>query len=50
MEELPIERNGKKDVPKIIVTSEDFLEYFPPFMENNKEAGNNFCKKVGAVM
>ena len=50
MEELPIERKGKKDIPKITVTSEDFLEYFPSFMENNKDAGNNFWKRVGAVI
>ena len=50
MEELPIERNGKKDVPKITVTSEDFLDHFPSFMENDKEPGNNLMKNVGAVM
>ena len=50
MEELPIDRKAKKDIPKITVTGEDFLEYFPSFMENNKEAGNNFWKKVGTVM
>ena len=50
MEEVPIERKAEKDIPKITVTGEDFLEYFPSFMENNKEAGNNFWKKAGAVM
>ena len=50
MEEMPIERKGKKDIPKITVTSEDFLECFPSFMENNKEAGNNLLEKVGVVM
>ena len=50
MEELPIERKGTKDIPNITVTSEDFLEYFPSFIENNKEAGNSSWKKVGAVM
>ena len=45
MEELPIEILDKKDIPKITVTSEDVLEYFPSFMENNKDAGNNFWKK-----
>ena len=46
MEEVPIERKAEKDIPKITVTSEDFLEYFPSFMENNKEAGNNFWKRL----
>ena len=50
MEELPIERKGKKDIPKITVTSEDFLEYFPSFMENNKDAGNNFWILDNVVM
>ena len=50
MEEVPIERKDKKDIPQITVTSEDFLEYFPSFMESSKEAGNNFWKKVGTVM
>ena len=50
MEEPPIERKGKKDIPKITVTSEDFLEYFPSFMENNKDAGNNFWILDNVVM
>ena len=50
MEELPIERKGTKDIPNITVTSEDFLEYFPSFMENNKDAGNNFWILDNVVM
>ena len=50
MEELPIEILDKKDIPKITVTSEDFLEYFPSFMENNKDAGNNFWILDNVVM